>query len=79
VPSPFQIALRPGYTPFQIQTPEGPAAWPPAVVRPHATPPQSPPRNGTLKRAHSGVPREDDNHSFRGTPVTCSGIHMVIQ
>jgi hypothetical protein len=52
---------------------------PPAVVRPHATPPQSPPRNGTLKRAHSGVPREDDNHSFRGTPVTCSGIHMVIQ
>lgn len=46
---PFQIALPPGFNPqFQIQTPDGAPTWASAVVRPHAaTPPHSPPRNGT--------------------------------
>ena len=68
LPSPFQIALPAGFNPpFQIQTPEGAAAWPSAVVRPHATPPQSPPRSAAAKPSQSGMPRDDDKHGPRGS------------
>lgn len=64
IPSPFQIALPAGFNPpFQLQTPEGAAAWASAVARPHATPPQSPPRNGApSKPGQSGLSREDEKH-----------------
>ena len=63
MPNPF---LPPGYPSFQIQTPEGPSAWASAVVRPHPTPPQSPPRSGVGKRSQSGLPHEDDSRSSQG-------------
>ncbi len=71
MPNPFQIAVPPMYSPFQIQTPEGAAAaWTPAVVRPppHLTPPHSPPRNAasTLTRTKSGTPHEDESLSSQG-------------
>lgn len=65
--SPFQIALPAGFNPpFQIQAPEGASAWPSAVVRPHATPPQSPPRSAAAKPSQSGLSRDDDKHGPRG-------------
>lgn len=71
--SPFQISLPAGFNPpFQIQTPEGAAAWASAaVVRPHAaTPPQSPPRNGAPAKppGQSGLSREEEKQhgSSRG-------------
>lgn len=68
MPNPF---LPPGYPPFQIQTPEGPAAWASAVVRPHPTPPQSPPRSGVGKRSQSGLPHKDDSRSSQGMSAPC--------
>lgn len=65
MPSPFQIALPAGFNPpFQIQMPEGAAAWAAsaAVVQPHATPPQSPPRHSASKTGPSGLSREDEKH-----------------
>ncbi|XP_024357400.1 uncharacterized protein [Physcomitrium patens] len=67
MPSPFQIALPPGYPPFQIQPPEGAAAWPGAMVRPHATLPETSPRSSAGKCGQATSVREEE-HGARGAP-----------
>uniref|UniRef100_A0A7I4FAZ7 Uncharacterized protein n=3 Tax=Physcomitrium patens TaxID=3218 RepID=A0A7I4FAZ7_PHYPA len=64
--SPFQVALPPGYPAFQIQTAEGGAGWAGAVVRPHVSPPESPPRSGAGKSGQAGSVREDERRGGRG-------------
>ncbi|CAK9195702.1 unnamed protein product [Sphagnum troendelagicum] len=64
MPNPFQIAVPPVYSPFQIQPPEGPAAWTPAMLRPQLTPPHSPPTNGD-----ENVAEEEKGTSWRSLGV----------
>jgi len=77
MPNPFQIAVPPVYSPFQIQPPEGPAAWTPAMLRPQLTPPHSPPTNGALSlmRTKSGTPHEHE--SSQGMSV-CFSLCLVL-
>jgi hypothetical protein len=80
MPSPFQIALPAGFNPSFQKTPEGAEAWPPAVVRLHATPPEFPPRSAVVRPSQSGLSRDDDKHGPRGRfwVLVCSSNGLVI-